>query len=207
MVFRLKVMKQYIKDNQIKTRRDIVIVKDGMRTINPTEEQILADGWEVYVEHVKEVVETSEPKEEESTPLSNNIVVEVPEEISDKAAFVRARHVLRNNINRYDVSSNVNSFYYGEHAMWLDKATRSGLLLRFSAEKAQGLVTTSLWYNGISYPLNVDVAIQMLYAIELYASACYDNTQRHLAAINKLKSIEEVEAYDYTMGYPSKLSF
>lgn len=203
-------MKQYVKNNQVKTRQQIVIIKDGMRTINPTEEQILADGWEVYVEPVKEVVEiqeVQEPKEEESTPLSTNTSLEVPEEISDKAAFVRARHILRNNINKYDVSSNVNAFYYGDRVMWLDKSTRAGLLLRFQAEKARDLVTTSLWYNGVSYPLNVDVAIQMLYAIELYASACYDNTQRHLAAIAKLKTIEEVEAYDYKAGYPEKLRF
>jgi hypothetical protein len=47
----------------------------------------------------------------------------------------------------------------------------------------------------------------MLYAIELYASACYDNTQRHLAAIKELQTIEEIESYDYKAGYPEKLRF
>lgn len=42
-------MKRYTKNGEIKTRRQIVIRKDGMATYNPTEEMILADGWEEYV--------------------------------------------------------------------------------------------------------------------------------------------------------------
>jgi hypothetical protein len=47
----------------------------------------------------------------------------------------------------------------------------------------------------------------MLNAIELYASACYDNTQSHIAAIKDLKTVEEIDAYDYRVGYPEKLHF
>ena len=47
----------------------------------------------------------------------------------------------------------------------------------------------------------------MLYAIELYASACYDNTQRHLAALDMLEDEDSVKTYDYTTGYPEKLEF
>jgi hypothetical protein len=42
-------MKRYIKDNKIKYANNIVIKKDGMQIINPSEEQILADGWIEYV--------------------------------------------------------------------------------------------------------------------------------------------------------------
>lgn len=42
-------MKQYIKDNQIKYANRIVVNKDGFNIYNPTEEQILADGWVEYV--------------------------------------------------------------------------------------------------------------------------------------------------------------
>lgn len=45
-------MKQYIKEingkAEIKPASRIVIRKDGMQIINPSEELILADGWEVY---------------------------------------------------------------------------------------------------------------------------------------------------------------
>lgn len=47
----------YIKDNIIKEGYRIVIEKDGYQTINPTEEMILADGWERYVPPTVEVTE------------------------------------------------------------------------------------------------------------------------------------------------------
>ena len=197
-------MKQYIKNNQIKTRQEIVIVKNGMRTINPTEEQIFADGWEEYIAPAVEPI--VEEKEEEPSPLNNTVEIPVPK-VSDKAAFVRARHKLRNKIQQYDSSSEVNIFYMGGHPMWLDKSTRAGLMLRFQSEQAIGREMTSLWYNGQMYELPLTNAFQMLYALEVYASACYDNTQRHLAAVNGLETIEQVESYDYREGYPTKLEF
>ena len=189
-------MKQFIKQidgkTVTKTRKQIVIRKDGMQTINPTEEMILADGWVEYM------------VEKDTVPQES---VELSDEQQKKATLVSARHAKRNEILNYDKSAEVNGFYVGELQMWLDKATRAGLLLRFQAEQAQGIIDTALWYNGLQFSLRVDQAIQMLYAIELYASACYDNTQRHLAAVKQLKTIEEVEAYDYTTGYPEKLRF
>ena len=196
-------MKRYVKNNQIKTRQQIVIIKSGMRTINPTEEQILADGWEEYVApSVEPIVE----KEEEYSPLDNTIEYSVPE-VSDKAAFVRARHKLRNKIQQYDSSSEVNCFYMQDLPMWLDKSTRAGLMLRFQSEQNAGKVETTLWYNGIMYTLSITDALNMLMALELYASECYDVTQSHIAAINKLQTLEEIEQYDFRVGYPEKLSF
>ena len=141
------------------------------------------------------------------TPLPNTTILEVPEEVKDKAAFVRARHRLRNNIQNYDSSKEVNCFYIGDAEIWLDKATRAGLKLRFEAEVAMGAEETTLWYNNIQFPLKLEIAVQMLYAIEVYASACYDNTQRHLANLAKLTTIEDIESYDYKSGYPEKLRF
>ena len=181
-------MKQYIKNNTIKTRQDIVIVKNGMRTINPTEEQILADGW---VEYVAPTVESREVSDEQKA----------------KAALVRARHKLRNEIIAYDSSSEVNAFYMQGQQMWLDKATRAGLSLRFQAEQAIGRDATTLWYEGIMFDLPIATATRMLLAIEVYASECYDNTQRHLAEVSKLQTVEEIDAYDYRFGYPPMLEF
>lgn len=205
-------MKQYIKNNQIKTRQQIVIVNNGMRTINPTEEQILANGW---VEYIPPVIETPEiegdskddiVEEEIYSPLDNTVEIPVPD-VSDKAAFVRARHKLRNAIQSYDISSEVNCFYMQDEPMWLDFENRSRLLLRFQAETAKGNETTTLWSNGKEYALPLVIAINMLYELEVYASKCYDNTQRHLATINALSTIDEVNNYDYKTGYPEKLRF
>lgn len=41
-------MKLYTKDGKISSLDNIIVIKDGMQVINPTEEQVLADGWTVY---------------------------------------------------------------------------------------------------------------------------------------------------------------
>lgn len=141
-------------------------------------------------------------------------------EISDKylTAMIREnpesmecqKRLLRERILTYDASEHVNSFSIGGVNTWLDKATRVGLKLRFEAEKRLGKTDTTLWQNGMQFPLSLvgDVtALDMLDGIELYASTCYDNTQRHLTNIGALSTVEEILTYDYTLSYPEKLRF
>lgn len=109
-------------------------------------------------------------------------------------------------IEQYDSSSAVNEFFIGNASLWLDKATRAGLMLRIESEIATGKETTTLWYNEISFTMPIGKAKELLYAIEVYASECYDNTAQHKANVNALDTKEEVETYDYTTGYPEKLS-
>lgn len=176
-------MKQYTKvvngSRLIKPRNKIVIVKDGLQTINPSEQALLADGWQEYVE--------PEPTTAE--------------------LFNQAKAMLKNEVVNYDSSDEVNTFYIKETPIWLDKATRAGLKLRFEAEMAMGKESTTLWYNGEQFNLQLVQAIQMLYAIEVYASACYDHTQYHLSQVEALDSVEAIEHYDITQGYPGKLRF
>ena len=42
-------MKRYITDNKVKFRNEIIIVRNGVQVINPSEEMILSDGWQEYV--------------------------------------------------------------------------------------------------------------------------------------------------------------
>lgn len=119
----------------------------------------------------------------------------------------RAKNSKIQEIMQYDSSEDINLFYIQDIPVWLDKSTRSGLKLRFDAESASGKETTTLWYNNNSFELTLDNAIQMLYAIEIYASACYDKTQYHIAQISNLNTTEEISVYDYTKGYPDKLRF
>lgn len=169
-----------------------------------------------YTENVTHVdPETEEETTEERTSWRCNVV-----EISDKylTTLIREnpdslecqKRLLRERILAYDSSEHVNSFSIGGVNTWLDKATRVGLKLRFEAEQRLGKTETTLWQNGMQFPLPLtgDVtALDMLDGIELYASACYDVTQMHLANIVTLTSVEEVKNYDYINGYPKKLSF
>lgn len=172
-------IQRYIKDGVIKKANKIIIKTASKVIINPTHERLLENGWEVYT--------TPELTEEELLNI----------EIRNK----------KQEISQYDSSENVNIFYIQDFPVWLDKATRAGLKLRFEAEIAVGQTETTLWYGNAQFPLLLEDAVKMLYAIEIYASKCYDNTQQHLANVVALTTIDEVKAYDYTTGYPEKLTF
>lgn len=110
-------------------------------------------------------------------------------------------------IEDYDSSDNVNSFYLNGIKVWLNKDTRVGLMNSLTIEKNAGKEESTLWFNNICVIINCEAAIQMLSALELYALSCYNVTAEHKVAVEKLASIEETLAYDYTTGYPDKLSF
>lgn len=179
-------MKIYIKEvdgkNNILPANKIIIIKNGMQTINPTHDMIIADGWSEYIESVEENLEI-------------------------KLDFDTIKTKKINDILTYDTSEEVNSFFVNGQRMWLDKVTRIGLMLRIDSELENAKTDTVLWFDGNSFKLNLDDAKKMLHKIELYASECYDNTQCHIANIHKLSLIEDIENYDFTIGYPDKLEF
>lgn len=171
-------MKQYIKNGYIESAEKIITKINGTQTINPTHEQIINDGW---IEYVKPQI-TKEQKLEE------------------------LRQIIINNIIEYDSSDNINLFTINGIPIWLDKSTRAGLKLRFEAEKALGKTNTTLWYENMQFSLLLDDALQLLFAIEVYASACYDNTQKHLSNVSKLTTLEALKNYNYKADYPEKLN-
>lgn len=117
-----------------------------------------------------------------------------------------AKEVKTMEITAYDGSLDVNSFTLDGEQVWLDKSTRVGLMNSTQIEKAAGHETTTLWFGGKSYTIPCDMAIQMLSALELYALECYNTTAQHKANVMALQTKEEIEAYDYTTGYPKKLN-
>lgn len=108
-------------------------------------------------------------------------------------------------ITAYDTSSSVNGFMLNGLLVWLDKATRVGLMNSTTIAKAAGQETTTLWLGGLKLVVDCDKAIQLLSALEMYALECFNVTASHKATVNELTTIEEVEAYDYKTGYPKML--
>ena len=106
----------------------------------------------------------------------------------------------------YDNSAEVNSFYLNDKRVWLDKATRVGLFNILNLEKSNGIDVTTLWFNTMSIKINVDKALTLLTAVEIYAKKCFDNTQKHYIEIKQLESIEDCLQYDITAGYPDILN-
>lgn len=108
-------------------------------------------------------------------------------------------------IEAYDTSSNVNGFVLNGMTVWLDKATRVGLMNSTTIAKAAGQQTTTLWLGDVKLEVDCDKAIQLLSALEMYALECFNVTAAHKAAVAELKTIKEVEAFDVTADYPSQL--
>ena len=116
-----------------------------------------------------------------------------------------AKEMLLAEIDAYDKSSAVNGFVLNGAVVWLDKATRVGLMNSTSITKAMGQPTTTLWLGDIKMEVPCDTAIQLLSALEMYALECFNVTAAHKVAVSELNSIEEVEKYDITAGYPAQL--
>ena len=108
-------------------------------------------------------------------------------------------------IAAYDTSSSVNGFMLNGLLVWLDKATRVGLMNSTTIAKAAGQKTTTLWLGGLKLVVDCDKAIQLLSALEMYALECFNVTASHKQAVSELTTIEEVEAYNYKAGYPKML--
>lgn len=108
-------------------------------------------------------------------------------------------------ITSYDTSSSVNGFMLNGLLVWLDKATRVGLMNSTTIAKAAGQETTTLWLGGLKLVVDCDKAIQLLSALEMYALECFNVTASHKQAVSELTTIEDVEAYNYKSGYPKML--
>lgn len=148
------------------------------------------EGMNVCLSHTYD----HQPTEEDKTQLYN-----------DYLAVLKANKI--KDIIAYDTSSAVNQFYLAGNPAWLSKADRVGLSNSIAIEKAASFATTTLYLNGMAITIPVDSAIQMLSALELYALACYRQTEEHKIAVSQLTTIQEVIAYDYTQGYPEKPNF
>ena len=108
-------------------------------------------------------------------------------------------------ITDYDTSDKVNGFILNGMLVWLDKATRVGLMNSTNIAKAAGQETTTLWLGGAKLVVDCDKAIQLLSALEMYALECFNVTASHKKAVSELMSLEDVEVYEYKAGYPKML--
>lgn len=110
--------------------------------------------------------------------------------------------IRRKQIEGYDQTDKVNRFYLAGQPLWLDKATRVGLVNSIQAEKRDGIAITDLWFGNIMIQLPVDEALAKLDRVELYAKSCYNVTARHIALIELTDTLQELQQFDITADYP-----
>ena len=198
-------MKQYKKEIDgkpvIKQRNEIVLSvtriiidkKTGeekevkSNVYNPTHDMLLDNGW---VEYVAPSVE-----------------------LTDEQLYRRALAKKLRDLEEYDNSSEVNdcviSMGDSDVHYWANKTERDSLkgALRDCMALGRDTYRLDLRDKGISINLPCEKLLQMLAALEVYAIDCYNKTTDHNYAIRALTTLDEVEGYDFTVGYPDKLVF
>ena len=105
----------------------------------------------------------------------------------------------------YDNSDAVNSFKLNDIPVWINREDRIGTRRALELDIANGLSESEIWLNGFKLVVNSQLALKLLDAVGHYAYSAYNVTQSHIFAVKNLTSINEVEKYDYTKGYPQKL--
>lgn len=110
-------------------------------------------------------------------------------------------------LNAYDNSDAVNSFTIGDESMWLTPQQRQQVSMQIQANEDLGREEMTKWFNGKQFTFTLFKWRQMLSSLEVYAGDALNATEMHKANINNLNTIEDIQNYDYTVGYPEKLVF
>lgn len=110
-------------------------------------------------------------------------------------------------ITNYDKSPSVNSFLLNDKQRWLNVDLRRSLSYSTNILKEDGEKTVDIWFDTECETMDIDNALYMLKTLEVYAKQTNNITHQHKAEVMALTSIEEVESYDITKGYPDKLVF
>ncbi len=137
--------------------------------------------------------------------LLENGYTPVDVEPSQKELLAAAKVEKIAEIKEYDNSDAVNSFKLNGISVWINREDRIGTRRAIELDIASGKTESEIWLNGFKLIVNSELALKLLDAVGHYAYSAYNVTQSHIFAVKNLTSINEVEKYDYTNGYPQKL--
>ena len=193
-----------MKIEELKQNGNVTVteMKNGCVKVSADKGFILRGG-DTYTSEIY-CAKDAELQDYEVVAYSDYLRAENKKKYEDKT-LEEAKEMLLAEIDAYDKSSAVNGFVLNGAVVWLDKATRVGLMNSTSITKAMGQPTTTLWLGESKMEVPCDTAIQLLSALEMYALECFNVTAAHKVAVSELTTIEEVEKYDITAGYPAQL--
>jgi hypothetical protein len=124
---------------------------------------------------------------------------------AEKLAAAKAEKLMQ--IINYDASPNVEQFTINGTPMWLNHEVRQQIKTSVEAYVATGAETVTKIFDGVEYTFTCETWLQMLAALEVYAAEALNATERHKINVQQMTSIDDIEDYDYTNGYPAKLEF
>lgn len=136
---------------------------------------------------------------------NDGYIVVTKESYLKEPTIEQLKSLVLNCIDEYDSSDNVNQFTLYGKDIWLDKATRVGLVNAVNAEITLGHEEVTLGLGGDSYTFPCEQALQLLASLEVYALACYNKTLEHKRNVNNFEKVEDIINYDYCKGYPDKI--
>lgn len=111
-------------------------------------------------------------------------------------------------ITLHDNSNIVNNFKInGIINAWFTVAERNNYCASINAAKTVGLETLTFFVGNTKLEISTAMAEIMLAQIQLYADQCFIVTKQHIINVETLTSIEDINNYDYTVGYPEQLNF
>ena len=172
------------------------------RYYNPTTKEWYTEGTSI-TRKIDNGVFSGIPSEQRLTEWGFEEWIEptpTPEEL-----LARAKSAKIAELEAYDASKEVNSFSVDGKTMWLDAATRQQLRISLDAMKAAGRETVTKWFDGVEYTYPIEVWYRMLNAVEVYAADALNVTELHRRDLQEIDNLDDLEIYDYTVGYPNKL--
>lgn len=151
-------------------------------------------------EEPSDYIEVDEPQEEEMQEVDDTATQYTTDLDKAKEEKIKALYV-------YDKSGAVNEFFYNGEQMWFPLTKRQGANGAIQAREILG--QSEMTYtldNGVQLTLPLQTWRYLLAMVEVYAQDCYNVTASHAANIKRLANVEEVMEYDFTTGYPDKIS-
>lgn len=130
--------------------------------------------------------------------LNDNSEQELQKAINRKILLIKER----------DNSSEVNNFKVnGIIDYWFTSSERADFRNSIDAAKLVGKENLSLFIGNLPIEVSTEQAERILASIQLYANACFMTTKQHIINVSNLESVEDVDNYDITTGYPEMLNF
>lgn len=162
----------------------------------------VGDATDAYKEVSVEEADAMEKAQMETEGVKPNEEpsVEIPTDIDMAKAAKIAE------IAAYSDSDAVNSLTFNGMKTWLTPNVRANYLVSLDAAELLGETDITFVVEGVQASLPIKQVRLLLAKIQRYADACYIVTEGHKRAVKALQTVEEVESYDYTKGYPEKLA-
>lgn len=178
------------------------IVKDNEFVCGTVVWLAVGDATEAYKEVSMEEADAMEKsqRETEGEKPDEETPVEMPTDIDMAKAAKIAE------IAAYSDSDAVNSLTFNGIKTWLTPNVRANYLVSLDAAELLGETDITFVVEGVQASLPIKQVRLLLAKIQRYADACYIVTEGHKRAVRALQTVEEVESYDYTKGYPEKLA-